>query len=45
VLYDPSTGFARVKRLARSEGHVVADETRYLRDIDGRPVGGDIELF
>jgi len=45
VLYDPTTGFARVKRLARSEGYVVADETRYLRDIDARPVGGDIELF
>jgi chemotaxis protein CheD len=45
VLYDPSTGSAQVKRLARSDGHVVADETRYLRDIDATPVGGDIELF
>jgi chemotaxis protein CheD len=45
VLYDPSTGSAQVKRLPRSDGHVVADETRYMRDIDATPVGGDIELF
>lgn len=45
VLYDPASGFARVKRLARSDGHVVADETRYMRDIDSVPVGGDVELF
>ena len=45
VLYDPATGSAQVKRLARSDGRVVADETRYKRDIDGTPVGGDIELF
>jgi chemotaxis protein CheD len=45
VLYDPASGSAQVKRLARSDGRVVADETRYLRDIDGTPVGGDIELF
>jgi chemotaxis protein CheD len=45
VLYDPASGNAQVKRLARSDGRVVADETRYMRDIDGTPVGGDIELF
>lgn len=45
VLYDPATGSARVKRLARTERAVVADETRYLRDIDRAPVGGEIELF
>jgi chemotaxis protein CheD len=45
VLYDPASGSAQVKRLARSDGRVVADETRYMRDIDGTPVGGDIELF
>ena len=45
VLYDPATGSAQVKRLARSDGRVVADETRYMRDIDRTPVGGDIELF
>jgi chemotaxis protein CheD len=45
VLYDPSTGGAQVKRLPRSDGRVVADETRYMRDIDATPVGGDIELF
>jgi chemotaxis protein CheD len=45
VLYDPSTGIAQVKRLPRSDGHVAADETRYMRDIDATPVGGDIEIF
>ncbi|HEY1724216.1 MAG TPA: hypothetical protein VGF89_02250 [Steroidobacteraceae bacterium] len=45
VLYNPATGSAQVKRLARSAGDVVADEARYLRDIAGRAVGGDIELF
>ncbi|MFI4866175.1 MAG: chemoreceptor glutamine deamidase CheD [Steroidobacterales bacterium] len=45
VLYNPATGSAQVKRLARSDGRVAADETRYMRDIDATPVGGDIELF
>jgi chemotaxis protein CheD len=45
VLYDPASGSAQVKRLARSDGRVVADETRYMRDIAAIPVGGDIELF
>lgn len=45
VLYDPVTGSARVKRLARTDRNLVADETRYMRDIDRAPVGGDIELF
>jgi len=44
VLYDPSSGAARVKRLPRST-QVVAEETRYLRDIDRAPLGGEIELF
>jgi chemotaxis protein CheD len=45
VLYDPATGSAQVKRLARSASQVVMDETRYMRDIDRAPVGGEIELF
>jgi chemotaxis protein CheD len=45
VLYNPQSGSVQVKRLARSDGRVAADETRYMRDIDGTPVGGDIELF
>ncbi|MGH8206657.1 MAG: chemoreceptor glutamine deamidase CheD [Steroidobacteraceae bacterium] len=44
VLYDPASGAARVKRLPRST-HVVAEETRYLSDIDHAPPGGEIELF
>jgi chemotaxis protein CheD len=45
VLYNPASGSVQVKRLPRSDGRVAADETRYMRDIDGTPVGGDIELF
>ncbi|HEX4024593.1 MAG TPA: hypothetical protein VHX52_07815 [Steroidobacteraceae bacterium] len=44
VLYDPCSGAARVKRLPRST-RVLAEETRYLRDIDRAPLGGEIELF
>jgi chemotaxis protein CheD len=45
VLYDPATGSAQVKRLARSDGRVVAEEERYRRSIDATTVGGAIELF
>jgi chemotaxis protein CheD len=45
VLYDPATGSAQVKHLARSDGHLVADEQRYQRAIDATPVGGAVELF
>lgn len=46
VLFDPATGSARVKKLARAaRTAVVADEARYLRRIDRAPVAGDIELF
>lgn len=45
VLYDPASGSARVKRLGRNEGRVVADETRYLRDLDRSSLAGDVELF
>jgi chemotaxis protein CheD len=44
VLYDPASGAARVKRLPRST-HVLAEEARYLHDIDRAPLGGEIELF
>ncbi len=45
VLYDPATGSARVKRLPRTDRLLVADERRYMSDIDHAPVGGEIELF
>jgi len=45
VLYDPATGSAQVKRLARHLGHLAALEVRYQRAIDAAPVMGDIELF
>ncbi len=45
VLYDPATGTARVKRLARASTKVVAEERSYLQRIDRAPVAGEIELF
>jgi chemotaxis protein CheD len=45
VLYDPATGTARVKRLARASDQVVAEERSYLQRIDRAPVAGEIELF
>jgi chemotaxis protein CheD len=45
VLYDPASGSARVKRLTRAVNQVAAEETRYRRDIERAPVGGEIELF
>jgi chemotaxis protein CheD len=45
VIYHPQTGSARVKRLTRSDRHLVADERRYIRDLDRTAVSGTIELF
>ncbi|MFT3905011.1 MAG: chemoreceptor glutamine deamidase CheD [Steroidobacteraceae bacterium] len=46
VLYDPTTGNARVKKLARTaDSHVVIDEKRYMQKIDHTAVSGEIELF
>jgi chemotaxis protein CheD len=45
VLYHPATGVARVKRLTRTDRHVVADERRYIRNLDRTAVNGEIELF
>jgi chemotaxis protein CheD len=45
VIYHPATGSARVKRLTRSDRSVVADERRYIRDLDRTAVSGEIELF
>jgi chemotaxis protein CheD len=45
VLYHPATGVARVKRLTRTDRHLVAHERRYIRDMDRTAVSGEIELF
>jgi chemotaxis protein CheD len=45
VMYHPQTGSARVKRLARTDRHAVADERRYIRDLDRTAMNGTIELF
>lgn len=45
VLYDPTSGTVRVKRLPRSGTLVAAAEVRYLIDIDRRHRDGEIELF
>jgi chemotaxis protein CheD len=44
VIYHPQTGIARVKRLTRSDRQV-ADERRYIRQLDRVTVHGEIELF
>jgi chemotaxis protein CheD len=45
VIYHPKTGSARVKRLTRTDRHLVADERRYIRDLEHTAVNGTIELF
>jgi chemotaxis protein CheD len=45
VMYHPQTGRARVKRLTRTDRYVVADERRYIRDLDRTAMNGTIELF
>ncbi len=45
VVYHPQSGVARVKRLTRTDRTVVADERRYIRNLDRTAVPGSIELF
>ena len=46
VLFEPATGSARVKKLARTaRAAVMADEARYLQRIDHASASGHIELF
>jgi len=46
VLFQPDSGNARVKKLARAARDAVKqDETRYMKRIDHAPVAGEIELF
>ncbi len=46
VVYFPSTGKVRVKRLRSLHNNTIAEqESKYLHTIEDKPVGGDIELF
>lgn len=46
VVYFPATGKVRVKRLRSLHNNIIVEqENKYLHDIEGKPVGGDIELF
>jgi chemotaxis protein CheD len=45
VIYHPATGAARVKRLTRTDRHVVAHERRYIRNLDRTALTGEVELF
>lgn len=46
VVYFPSTGKVRVKRLRSLHNNtIVEQETKYLHTIEDKPVSGDIELF
>ena len=46
VVYFPSTGLVRVKRLQTMHIKPVTDqEKKYIKSVAGKPVAGDIELF
>ncbi|MGC9385891.1 MAG: chemoreceptor glutamine deamidase CheD [Hydrogenovibrio sp.] len=46
VLYYPSTGRVRVRRLnAMHNQTLAAEESRYISNIGSKPVEGDVELF
>ncbi len=46
VVYFPATGKVRVKRLRSLHNNTIADEEiRYLKTVESKPVGGEIELF
>lgn len=46
VVYFPDTGKIRVKRFAAATDQAVADRERsYLNELDGKPIGGEVELF
>ncbi len=46
VVYFPSTGKVRVKRLRSLHNNVIVqEEIRYISSIESKPVGGEVELF
>ena len=46
VVYFPATGKVRVKRLRSLHNNTIVDEEiRYIKTVESKPVGGDIELF
>lgn len=46
ITYEPASGRARVKRLQPVEAHTIArHEQDYMRSVDKKDDGGDIELF
>ncbi|HEY5601568.1 MAG TPA: chemoreceptor glutamine deamidase CheD [Gammaproteobacteria bacterium] len=46
VVYHPASGRAKVKKLRALQNNTIIErETRYLQDIQQRPLEGDIELF
>jgi chemotaxis protein CheD len=46
VIYFPSSGLVRVKRLQNMNTKLIAErEEKYIKSVAGKPVAGDIELF
>lgn len=46
IIYFPSTGLVRVKRLQTMHVKLIADqEKKYMKSVADKPVAGDIELF
>lgn len=46
IVYFPSTGLVHVKRLQNMHTKLVADqEAKYMKNMAGKPVAGNVELF
>lgn len=43
--YHPKTGAAKIKHLDGKKSEIISTEKRYLHDLEGRNIEGDIELF
>ncbi|MDH4284329.1 MAG: chemoreceptor glutamine deamidase CheD [Gallionellaceae bacterium] len=46
VVYFPSTGKVKVKRLRSLHNNIIVEEeTRYISTIESKPISGEVELF
>lgn len=46
VVFFPSTGKVKVKRLRALHNNVILEEeSRYISTVESKPIGGDVELF
>ncbi len=45
ILFFPSTGLARVKKLRATQPIVLEQENEYKRSLESQPIAGDVDLF